>query len=152
MNGARQFKRLAPGALLLVSFAWAIACNTVQTRSGLPPEAQATIDAVTSDIARGDDDKIYAEAADEWRRAASAEVSRAHLARLRASLGNVRSRAQVGAQERERTGSGDLAGHTLIVNYNTEFERAHAIETFTLIKREGRWLLARYAVNSNALK
>ena len=151
MNGARQFKRFAPGALLLVSFAWAIACNTVQTRSGLPPEAQATIDAVTSDIARGDYDKIYAEAADEWRRAASAEASRAHLARLRASLGNVRSRAQVGAQERERTG-GDLAGHSLIVNYNTEFERAHAIEMFTLVKREGRWLLARYAVNSNALQ
>ena len=82
----------------------------------------------------------------------SAEESRANLERLRTGLGNVLSRAPLGAQERESGAAGDLAGHTLVVSYNTKFERADAMETFTLVERQGRWLLARYAVNSNALK
>ena len=132
-----------------------VACGVDQKRSGLPAGAQSSIDSITADIARGDYEKIYADAAEEWRQTASAEESRARLERVRTGLGNVLSRAPLGAQERERgsnSGSGDLAGHTLIVSYNTKYERADAIETFTLVEREGRWLLARYAVNSNALK
>ena len=132
-----------------------VACGVGQKRSGLPAGAQSSIDSITADIARGDYEKIYADAAEEWRQTASAEESRASLERVRTGLGNVLSRAPLGAQERERgsnSGSGDLAGHTLIVSYNTKYERADAIETFTLVEREGRWLLARYAVNSNALK
>jgi len=153
MSGALTIRQLQYGALVLLClfFALTTACNVEQKRSGLPPEAQAAIDSFTGDLARGSYDKINAEAADEWRQTATAFESRANLERIRTSLGDVRSRAQVGAQERERAG-GALAGHTLVVNYNTEFERAHAIETFTLVEREGRWLLARYAVNSNALK
>ena len=127
------------------------ACGVEQKRSGLPSGAQAAVDNITSDLARGDHEKIYAEAAEEWRQTASADASRTHLERIRNALGNVLSRAQLSAQERE-SGGGDLAGHTLTVSYNTKFERADAIETFTLIERQGRWLLARYAVNSNALK
>ena len=128
------------------------ACGVEQKRSGLPAAAQAAIDNITNDLASGDYAKIYAEAADEWRSTSSADESRANLERIRASLGKVLSRAQLGAQERDNATSGDRAGHTLIVSYNTKFERADAIETFTLVERSGRWLLARYAVNSNALK
>ena len=131
-----------------------VACGVDQKQSGLPSGAQSSIDSITADIARGDYEKIYADAAEEWRQTASAEESRARLERVRTGLGNVLSRAPLGAQERERgsNSSGDLAGHTLVVSYNTKYERADAIETFTLVEREGRWLLARYAVNSNALK
>ena len=137
----------AAAAILLLS----LACGVGQKRSGLPSSAQTAIDNITSDLARGDYEKIYAEAADEWRRTASADESRAHLERIRERLGNVLSRAQLSAQERDNAG-GDPSGHTLAVTYNTKFERADAIETYTLVERSGRWLLARYAVNSNALK
>jgi hypothetical protein len=152
---------LAPCALLFLSFLFASACGVEQKRSGLPPEAQAVIDAVTADLARGDYEKIYAEAAEEWRQTARTDESRANLERIRTSLGNVLSRAQLSAQERAASGGssgggGDnnaqAAGRTLVVSYNTKFERADAIETFALVERSGRWLLARYAVNSNALR
>ena len=132
-------------------FALNVACGVEEKRSGLPASAQSSIDNITSDMSRADYEKIYAEAAEEWRQTASADESRARLERVRNALGNVLSRAQLSAQERERA-SGSLAGHTLVVSYNTKFERADAIETFTLVERSGRWLLARYAVNSNALK
>ncbi|HLL13744.1 MAG TPA: DUF4019 domain-containing protein [Pyrinomonadaceae bacterium] len=137
----------ALGALLLLSLAFAAACGVEQKRSGLPVEAQAAIDGVTGDLSRADYEKIYADAAEEWRRTASADESRANLERIRNALGGVLSRAQFGAQERDAR-----EGRTLVVSYNTKFERADAIETFTLIERAGRWRLARYAVNSNALK
>lgn len=130
-----------------------LACGVEQKRSGLPIEAQSAIDNITGDMARADYQKIYAEAAEEWRQTASADESRANLERIGKSLGNVISRAQLSAQERDSGGSGNVAaGRTLSVSYNTKFERADAIETFTLVERSGRWLLARYAVNSNALR
>jgi hypothetical protein len=144
-------RSIAPGVLLCLSFAFLAACGVGQKRSGLPPEAQATIDAVTNDLAGGAYEKIYADAAEEWRRTARADESRAHLERVRNSLGRVVGRAQLSAQERDAGGNAP-GGRTLVVAYNTKFERADAIETFTLVEREGRWLLARYAVNSNALR
>jgi len=141
---------VARGALLFLSFVLAAACGVEQKQSGLPPGAQATIDSITSDLARADYEKIYADAADEWRRTARADESRASLERIRNALGGVLSRAQLSAQERGASGAPE--GRTLVVGYNTKFERADAIETFTLVEREGRWLLARYAVNSNALR
>lgn len=135
-------------ALVCLAFALVTACGVGQKRSGLPLGAQSSIDSITADIARGDYEKIYADAADEWRRTASAEESRAHLERLRNVLGKVLSREQLGAREQEAV----VEAHTLVVSYNTKFERADAIETFTLVERSSRWLLARYAVNSNALK
>jgi hypothetical protein len=144
-------RAIALGALLCLFLASAAACGVGQKRSGLPAGAQATIDAVTSDLARGDYEKIYADAAEEWRRTAGADESRANLERARNALGSVLSRSQLSAQERAASGEAQ-EGRTLIVSYNAKFERADAIETFTLVERQGRWLLARYAVNSNALR
>lgn len=145
----RPLKRCA---LLLLSCALMSACGVGEKRSGLPAGAQSSIDAITADIARADFAKVYADAADEWRRTASADESRANLERIRNSLGGVLSRAQLSAQERASGGGDAQEGRMLIVSYNTKFERADAIETFTLVERSGRWLLARYAVNSNALR
>ncbi|MDQ1612335.1 MAG: hypothetical protein QOG00_2266 [Pyrinomonadaceae bacterium] len=145
--------RVAFGALLSLVLMMASSCGVGQKQSGLPAGTQATIDTVTSDLARGDYEKIYADAAEEWRQTARAEESRANLERIRQTLGSVLSRAQLSAQERGDGGSGDSGqGRMLVVSYNTKFERADAIETFTLVEREGRWSLARYAVNSNALR
>ncbi|MDQ1557033.1 MAG: hypothetical protein QOD32_93 [Pyrinomonadaceae bacterium] len=145
--------RVAFGALLLSLLLTTASCGVGQKQSGLPAGTQATIDTVTSDLARGDYDKIYTDASEEWRRTARADESRDNLERIRQTLGSVLSRAQLSAQERGGDGgSGDAQRRTLVVSYNTKFERADAIETFTLVQREGRWLLARYAVNSNALR
>ena len=127
------------------------ACVVDERRSGMPPDAQAAIDRLTEHFAERRFAEIYAEAADEWRAAATADQSRAVLERARETLGRVASRAAVRAAEQQNS-SGELRGHTLSVTYNTKFERADAIEQVTLVEREGRWQLARYSVNSDALK
>ncbi len=126
-------------------------CAVNKTRDGLPPAAQTAIDALTDDIAAGRDDKTYEAAAVEWRQAATPDESRASFARVRNTFGPVRSRALVAGHE-EQAATGSLSGHIVTATYNTRFERADAIETFTLVERAGRWLLARYAVHSDALK
>jgi hypothetical protein len=146
----RRALRLSTATALLLLVVLNLACGVEQKRSGLPSGAQSAIDNITNDLARGDYEKIYTEAAEEWRQTASSDESRAHLERIRNALGQMITRAQLSAQERDH--ASNSAGHTLVVNYNTKFERADAIETFTLVERSGRWLLARYAVNSNALK
>ena len=149
-SGRRGRPRLC---LLLSAFylLLASACAVDERRSGLPPEAQGAIDRLTEHFAERRFAEIYAEAADEWRAAATADESRATLARARETLGRVVSRAPVRAAEQQNS-SGELRGHTLSVSYNTTFERADAIEQITFVEREGRWQLARYSVNSNALK
>ena len=151
MPRALRLSTTAAAVLLFLLVVMNLACGVEQRRSGLPSGAQSAIDNITNDLTRGDYEKIYAEAAEEWRRTNKPDESRANLERISNALGQMLSRAQLSAQERENA-SGDLAGHTLSVSYNTKFERADAIETFTLVERSGRWLLARYAVNSNALK
>ncbi len=136
-------------AFLLLPFAFT-AC-AVDERRRIPIEAQEAIDRVTDDIAAGRDEKLYEEAADEWRATVSQEENGKRLEQLRARLGRVRSRAVHSGTEKI-SGDGKLSGHSLIVTYQTTFERAKGMETFTLLEREGRWLLAGYTVTSDALK
>jgi hypothetical protein len=145
-----KLKRVAFSSLFFILL-MGCACRVDQTRNGIPSEAQTVIDTVTEDIASADTEKIYREAADEWRRAATPEQSNAFFATLRAKLGKVESRTFTSGKE-QQTASNDLAGHAVIVTYQTKFERAEGMETFTLVERNGRWMLARYFVNSNALK
>lgn len=149
-KGKREKRRLfltVASCLLPLAFLWA--CTVDERRAGLPLEAQAVIDAVTERIAQERLDEIYSEAADEWRGAATPEQSRQALERGRAALGGVVSRAFVSGKDQQGTGD---EPHTLVVVYNTQFERANGMETFTLIERGGRWQLARYFVNSDALR
>ena len=127
------------------------ACAVDDRRAGLPAGAQAAIDRLTEHYAEGRFAEIYAEAADEWRAAAAADQSRATLERARERLGRVVSRAPVRAAVQENAAAASGA-RTVSVNYNTKFERADAHEAITLVEREGRWQLARYTVNSDALK
>ncbi|MDT7604672.1 MAG: hypothetical protein QOF61_2669 [Acidobacteriota bacterium] len=125
-------------------------CAVDQHRSGLPSGAQNVVDDLTDAIAAGNFSQIYAGAADEWRATVSPEESEKILARVRDRLGRVQSRVPVRATE--QADAGGAVGHTLSISYNTKFERADAIESFTLVERQGRWQLARYSVNSDALK
>jgi hypothetical protein len=131
-------------SLLAASFA----CAVDHQRSGLPAGAQSVIDELTEQISQGEFGQVYAGAADEWRATVSAEESEKILARVRDKLGRVQSRVALSAKDQPD----GAAGHTLSVSYNTKFERADAIESVTLVERQGRWQLARYAVNSDALK
>jgi hypothetical protein len=134
-------------AFFIFNFALFSGCTLKANRGGIPAPAQATIDTVSTDIAEGRYEKIYAEAAEEWRAAATPEQANATFKTLKDRLGSVKSRSFHSATEQDTT-----SGHSFVITYTTSFERAEGMETFTLVEREGRWLLARYFVNSDALK
>ena len=73
------------------------------------------------------------------------------LSRVRERLGKVESRALHTGKE-QQSASPPLSGHTLELLYQTRFERGAAMERFTLVEREGRWLLAGYKVTSDLLR
>jgi hypothetical protein len=134
-------------ALLVLTFAFNAGCALKASRGGIPPQVQTVIDAVSGEIADGNYEKIYSEAAEEWRQAATLEQSNATFKALKEKLGNVKSRSYHSATEQDST-----SGHSFIITYRASFDRAEGMETFTLVERDGRWLLARYLVNSDALK
>ncbi len=124
-----------------------VACNQGARRNGMPAGAQVALDAAIADIDAGRYEKLYKEAADEWRRESTLDQSRATFATLQEKLGKVHVRNLQGVNE-EQTGT----AHSVFVTYQTSFDRGDAMETFTLVERGGRWQLARYYVTSTALK
>ena len=129
----------------------AIACTGNQERRGLPPEVESTINTLSDEIAAERYDKIYNEASELWRQDATLEQSTATFKTLRSKLGPLENRAMQSATEQENSG-GPLKGRAFIVSYRSKFQNGEGMETFTLVERNGRWLLARYFVNSTALK
>jgi Protein of unknown function (DUF4019) len=123
----------------------------VDERRGIPAGAQATVERVTEDVAAGRDEKVYREAAPEWRAQVSAEENARILGRVRERLGRVESRALTKGTE-QQSASPPLSGHALELFYSTRFERGSATERFTLLERGGEWLLAGYTVSSDVLK
>lgn len=96
-------------------------------------------------------EKIYQESSSHWKRDATLEQSTEVLKKLRTQLGKVENRSLHTATEQQNSG-GPLQGHVFIVSYQTRFTNGQGMETFTLIEEGGRWALARYLVNSTALK
>ncbi len=138
------------GLLTLCTLALPVSCTRGKRRSGIPPAAQTVLDAAMQDIDGGRYEKIYHDAADEWRKDATLEESKATLQRIREKLGRPQGRNLITARE-EETGTAPVPGHSLIAIYQTSFERGDAMETFTLIERGGQWYLAKYFVSSTAL-
>jgi hypothetical protein len=136
---------------LVTLFLIAGACGQGGHRGGMPASAQTVLDASLSDIDAGRYDKLYHEAADEWRNEATLDESKATFQRLRDKLGKVRTRNLQSARE-EQTSTAPIAGHSVTAIYQTAFERGDGMETLTLIERGGKWYLAKYYVTSNALK
>lgn len=136
---------IALAALLALS-----SCEGIR-RHSMPLAAQSVLDTAMEDIDAGRFEKIYDEAADEWRAAATIDQSKSTLQTIRERLGKVKTRSLQTARE-EQTSTGTLAGHSIVAVYQTSFERGEGMETFTLLEHGGRWYLARYFVSSNELK
>lgn len=128
-----------------------VACGFKEERRGIPPEVEAVIATVTEDIAAERYEKIYNEASDLWRRDLTLDQSVSAFKTLNAKLGKPQNRVLHSATEQHNSG-GSLEGEAFIITYQVKFERGEGMETFTLLKRDQRWLLARYFVNSTALK
>ena len=126
-------------------------CGLKTSVGGVPTEVESVIGTVTEDIAQEQYDKVYRESSELWKQDATQEQSAEVLKTLRAKLGKGESRTLNSATEQQNSG-GPLKGHAFIVTYQTKFERGEAMETFTLIEENGHWRLARYLVNSTALK
>jgi hypothetical protein len=133
--------------LLLFTFA----CSQSARRSGMPAAAQAVLDTAIEDIDAGRYEKLYHEAADEWRNDTTLDESKATFQKLGDKLGKVRTRDLQNVRE-EQTSTAPIAGHSVVALYQTSFEQGSGMETFTLVERGGRWYLAKYYVTSNALK
>ncbi|MCA1578372.1 MAG: DUF3887 domain-containing protein [Acidobacteria bacterium] len=127
------------------------ACGQGNERGRVPVEVQEVVNTVGDQLAQERYEQIYNESSDLWKQDASLEQSNQVFKTLREKLGRVESRALHSATEQQNSG-GALKGHVYILSYQTRFERGEGMETFTLVEQNGRWLLARYFVNSTALK
>ena len=140
--------------ILLIVFLFAISlagCRQDAGRARVPSEVQEVVTTVGEDIAQERYEKIYNESSELWRRDVTLEQSTEVFKTLRTKLGKVESRSLNSAIEQQNSG-GPLKGHVFILSYETRFERGDGMENFTLIEENGRWELARYFVNSTALK
>jgi len=138
-------------AVLLLFAVTGCACGLRSDRRGVPREVESAIGTVSEEIAAERYEKIYNDAADLWRQDSTLEQSVSNLKTLRTKLGLVENRTLQSAAEQQNS-SGPLKGRAYIVTYRTKFQNGEGMETFTLIERDGRWQLARYFVNSTALK
>jgi hypothetical protein len=138
------------GVVFLVAVL-SFACATNMGSHNLPPEVDSTIGTLNDEIAAERYEKIYTDASELFRQNATLDESIATFKSLRAKLGPAETRTLQSATEQENSG-GPLKGRAYIVAYRTKFHNAEGMETFTLVEQNGRWLLARYFVNSTALK
>jgi hypothetical protein len=134
----------------LIAFAFSISCRIDERQSGIPSHAQEAIDAFTADFNAGRFDKIYRESAEEWRARVTLEESNETFRRLKERLGAIKEREYTSGRQQQNAG-GQGAGGSLVIRYNTRFDRAEGIESFTLMERQGSYLLAGYSVSSNVL-
>jgi hypothetical protein len=120
-------------------------------RARVPSEVNEVITNIGEQIAQERYEQIYNESSELWKKDVTLEQSNEVFKTLRTKLGRVETRSLNSAIQQENSG-GALKGHVFILSYETHFEHGDAMETFTLIEENGRWLLARYFVNSTALK
>lgn len=129
----------------------AAGCGQRAERGRVPSEVQGVVTTVGDHIAHERYEQIYNNSSDLWKQDVTLEQSNQVFKTLREKLGKIESRALHSATEQQNS-SGALKGHVYILTYQTRFERGEGMETFTLVEQNGRWLLARYFVNSTALK
>lgn len=150
-KGADALDRGIKTAGVVLLLAIACGCGQQTARGRVPTEVQDVVNTVGDQIAQERYEQIYNESSDLWKQDSSLEQSTQVFKTLREKLGKVEHRSLHSATEQQNSG-GALKGHAYILSYQTRFERGEAMETFTLIEQNGRWLLARYFVNSTALQ
>ena len=136
---------------LLLTTALVSGCGLKNEGGSIPPEVDSLVGTVSDDIASERYEKIYNESATQWKQDSSLEQSTEVFKTLRSRLGKVESRVLHSATEQNNSG-GPLQGRAFILTYQTKFERGEGMETFTVVEQDGQWRLARYLVNSTALK
>lgn len=136
-------------AIVIVSL-MSSSCALKAGKGGVPPEVEAVVATVSEDIAANAYEKIYNEADQEWRRDSTIEQTNTVFTTLKNKLGRSKSR-QLHTASEESSSNGRL-GHSFVLTYETTFDRGEGMETFTLVERNGHWLLAKYLVNSTALE
>ena len=159
MKGWRDFnnRQLASRHRLLMTLLCLVVpllnygCGLKSERREVPADVQSAITTIADDLAAERYEKIYNEADELWKQDSTLEQSVADLKTLRAKLGKAKSRNLHAATEQHNSG-GALKGRAYIVTYQTNFENGEGTEVFTLVDRNNQWLLARYRVNSTALK
>jgi Protein of unknown function (DUF4019)/Protein of unknown function (DUF3887) len=127
------------------------ACRPDTDRARVPRAVNDVVERIGEQIAQEQYDEIYDESSERWKKDVTLEQSNEVFKTLRTKLGKIESRSLTYAAEQENSG-GALKGHVFILSYRTRFERGEAGETFTLVEENGHWLMARYFVNSTALK
>jgi len=127
------------------------ACRPDTDRARVPSEVQEVVADVGEQIAQERYEQIYNDSSELWKKDVTLDQSNEVFKTLRTKLGKVESRSLHSAAEQQNSG-GVLKGHVFILSYETRFERGEAMETFTLIEEGSQWRLARYLVNSTALK
>ena len=137
--------------LIALPSATTFACGISNPRERLPPEVEEVVANIGNNIDQERYEQIYNDSSDLWKQSVTLEQSNDVFKTLRTKLGKVQSRSLHAAAEQQNSG-GPLKGHAFILSYETRFERGAGMETFTLIEQNGRWLLARYLVNSTDLK
>ena len=148
-RGHRSF--VLKSLLLSLTFGVVAACGLRSESRGIPAEVDSLIASVTADIAAERYDKIYNEAADLWKQELDLDETVSVFKTLQAKLGKMEHRTLHSATEQHNSG-GPLKGHAFIISYQTRFEKGEGMETFTVVERGNQWQLARYFVNSTALK
>lgn len=147
-RGVRQLTWLFSIVLLLVLL---VGCGQRVSKSGIPAEVESVVRTVSEQIDQEQYDKVYNEASELWKKDSTLEQSTETLKKLHLKLGKVENRVVHSATEQQNS-SGPLKGNAFIITYQTKFERGEGMETFTLLKENGHWKLARYLVNSTGLK
>ena len=152
MSEQRNLRRTVSILLIIALLIFAAsACTQSAERGRVPSEVQEVVAHVGEQIAQERYEQVYNESSDLWKKDVSLEQSNQVFKTLREKLGRVETRTLHEATEQQNSG-GPLKGHVFILRYQTKFERGEGMETFTLIEDNGRWLLARYLVNSTALQ
>lgn len=146
-----SINRIFQYSLILLASVLSLACASQPERRTIPPEVESAISSISEEIVAERYEKIYNDASELWRQDATLEQSVAAFKTLREKLGSVENRTLQSATEQENSG-GPLKGRAYIVTYRTKFQNDEGMETFTLVQRDQRWLLARYMVNSTALR
>src|SRR3982074_2005780 len=82
-------------------------CSQSVRHSGMPAGAQAVLDTAIEDIDAGRYEKLYHEAAAEWRNDTTLDESKATFQKLHDKLGKVRTRDLQSVRE-EQTGSAPI--------------------------------------------
>jgi Protein of unknown function (DUF4019)/Protein of unknown function (DUF3887) len=145
---SKRFEQVVAALLIILTVS---SCNESNERNRVPLEIEEVVNTVGEDIAQERYEDIYNESSDLWKKDVTLEQSNEVFKTLREKLGKVQSRTLNSANEQQNSG-GVLKGHVYILTYQTRFERGEGMETFTLIEENGHWMLARYFVNSMALK